>query len=316
MDAGTRSPRERFDPPVDRHRFTTGAATTRDALLEALRAGSGWDAARIERVLYHGGLFLEDRPYDADALPDRIAAGVRVDAHAFAWEPEPIAIGRERILAEDDAWIAVDKPAWMTTQRARASMRLDLESALRTLTGCASLTAVHRLDRETSGVVLFARTRDAAREIGRAFETGRVAKRYVAVVSPAPARDAWEVRGFLGRVLDAERFRFALRTEAAPGFRASHSRFAVVGRARDHASVACEPTTGRTHQLRVHLAASGSPIAGDRIYGGSCAPRLLLHASQLALIWRDAAIDLRCDPSWEEAPKSAPGNSRISRRSR
>lgn len=290
---GPRSHRERFDPPVERCRFSADASLSRDALLAALRARSGWDAAQVASVLRHAALFLDDRPHGASTLPARIAPGVRVDAHAFAWEPEPIAIGRERILGESDSWLAADKPAFMTTQRSRASGQLDLETLLRSLTACASLTAVHRLDRETSGVVLFAKTHEAASELGRTFADGRVVKRYVAVVSPPSAQERWEVRGFVGRVADPRRIRFALRSEPAPGFRASHSRFTVLSRYGDRARIACEPLSGRTHQLRVHLAASGTPIAGDELYGGAPAGRILLHAGELRLSATGEEIVLR-----------------------
>jgi 23S rRNA-/tRNA-specific pseudouridylate synthase len=290
------SPRERFDPPVLRCRFTAPVDLSGAALLEMLGEHDGWDAARVARMLHHGGLFLDGRPYAADDLPERIAERTRVDAHAFAREPERVAIGREHVLAETDAWLAADKPPWITTQRSRASARLDLETALRALTGCDSLTAVHRLDRETSGVVLFARTRGAAAELGRAFAEGRVAKRYAARVAPAPARDAWEASGWLGRVLDPGRIRFALRADAAPGFRWSHTRFRVHLRDAGGAWVECEPTTGRSHQLRVHLAASGAPIVGDALYGGAPGERSLLHAESLRFPWNGRQVEVLAPP--------------------
>jgi len=270
-----------IDPRVERCRFVSSGAP----LLVELAEKSGWDDARIARLLWHGGLFLDGRPHDATSLPERVAAGTLVDAHSFAVEPEAIAIDRRHVLAESDAWLAADKPAWMPTQRTRASTRLDLETALRSLTGCEALVALHRLDRVTSGVVLFAKTRDAAAELARAFADGRVSKQYRAVVSPPPRDDAFEVTGFLGRVLDAERYRFALRDDPAPGFRASHSRFRVIDRDGARATVACEPVTGRTHQLRVHLAAVGAPIVGDALYGGVAAERVQLHAAELRFVW-------------------------------
>jgi 23S rRNA pseudouridine1911/1915/1917 synthase len=280
------TPRERFDPPIVRCRFVASGAPLRDEL----GAKSGWSDAVVERVLWHGGLFVDGRPLHSFV---GVAAGARVDAHAFEWEPEAVPIGRAHVLAETDDWLAAAKPPWITTQRSRASDRLDLEAALRALTGSASLTAVHRLDRETSGAVLFAKTRIAAGELGRAFAEGRVAKRYHAIVSPPPLCDAWEVRGWIGRVLDPRRHRFALRPDAAPGFRASHSRFAVVARDGERAAVACEPTTGRPHQLRVHLAAGGTPIVGDALYGGVPAERVRLHASELRFAWRGEDVAIR-----------------------
>jgi RluA family pseudouridine synthase len=277
------APRERFDPPLLRARWTTDAALARDALLADLRARSGWDAARIASLLWHGGLFLDGRPC-SDATPlASIPAGTRIDAYAFAREPEPVPFERARILHEADDWLAVDKPAWMTTQRSRASERLSLEVALRVVTGVAALVAVHRLDRETSGVVVFAKTPAAAARLGRAFAEGRARKRYLARVAPVPQAETWEISGFLGRVLDPKRYRFALGDAEAPGFRASHTRFARVHDDGATALVACEPTTGRSHQLRVHLAASGTPIVGDALYGGIEGERTLLHASELEL---------------------------------
>jgi 23S rRNA-/tRNA-specific pseudouridylate synthase len=275
--------RERFDPPLLRVRWTAEAALSRDAFLAALRARTGWNAAHVESMLWHGGLHLDGRPHGGDDLPDAIAAGVRIDAYAFTTEPETIPVGAERVLADRADWLAADKPAWLTTQRTRASRRLSFEAALRERTECAALVAVHRLDRETSGVVLFAKTAEAAARLGRRFAEGGVRKRYVAIVEPVPAAAEWEVSGWIGRVLDPQRYRFALRDAPGPGFRFSHSRFTRLDHDGVHALVACEPTTGRSHQLRVHLAASGTPIAGDGLYGGVPADRTLLHAAALHL---------------------------------
>ena len=152
---------------------------------------------------------------------------------------------------------------------------------------------MHRLDRETSGVLVFAKTRGAATRLGRAFAEGHARKRYLARVAPVPRAETWEVSGFLGRVLDPQRYRFALRDAEAPGFRASHTRFARVRDDGATALVACVPTTGRSHQLRVHLAASGTPIVGDLLYGGAAGERTLLHASELSLPEAEGAPPLR-----------------------
>lgn len=277
------APRERFDPPLLRVRWTTEAPLARAAFLGELGARGGWDAARTASLLWHGGLFLDGRPCAEAAVPASIPAATRVDAYAFAREPEPVPFDGARMLHEAEDWLAVDKPAWLTTQRSRASERLSLEAALRALTGDLALVAVHRLDRETSGVVVFAKTPAAAARLGSAFAEGRVRKRYLARVAPVPQPQVWEVSGFLGRVLDPQRYRFALRDVAAPGFRASHTRFERLHDDGASALVACEPATGRSHQLRVHLAASGAPITGDPLYGGAAGERTLLHASELAL---------------------------------
>ncbi len=283
MKPPDRTPRERFDPPLLRERWTTAIAQSRDGFLADARERCGWDTTRFDSMLWHGGLHLDGRPHMGDEIPDAIAAGTRVDAYAFCKEPEPIAVGAECVLADHEEWLAVDKPAWLTTQGARASRRLSLEAALRTLTGCASLVAVHRLDRETSGVVLFAKTPEAAARLGRIFAEGSAHKRYLAIVSPVPLNPEWEVSGFLGRVLDPRRYRFALRDEPQPSFRFSHTRFTRLSDDGVRARVTCEPTTGRSHQIRVHLATTGTPIVGDVVYGGAPGVRTLLHAAELEL---------------------------------
>ena len=283
MDPQPRTPRARFDPPLLRLRWVTVATQSRDAFLADARARTAWDAAHFDSMLWHGGLHLGGRPHTGEELQGTIAAGTRVDAYAFTTEPEAIAIGAAQVLVDARDWLAVDKPAWLTTQGTRASRRLSLEAALREMTGCASLVAVHRLDRETSGVALFAKTADAAARLGRVFAEGGAHKRYVAIVSPQPANAEWEVSGFLGRVLDPKRYRFALRNEPEPGFRFSHTRFVRVADGGAHAVVTCMPTTGRSHQIRVHLATSGTPIVGDVVYGGAPGVRTLLHSAELSL---------------------------------
>ena len=261
----------------------TRAAQPLAAFLADALVRTAWDAAHFDSMLWHGGLHLDGRPHGRDEMPERIAAGTRIDAYAFTTEPEAIVIGPELVLADHEDWLAVDKPAWVTTQGTRASQRLSLEASLRTLTGCTSLVAVHRLDRETSGVVLFAKTAGAAARLGRIFAEGGARKRYVAIVSPRPASAGWDVSGFLGRVLDPRRFRFELRNEPESGFRVSHTRFRRLPHDGAHAVVACDPMTGRSHQIRVHLAAGGTPIVGDVVYGGAPGTRTLLHAAELRI---------------------------------
>ena len=283
MNRPSPNARERYDPPLLRLRWTTDAAQSRADFLADARVRTAWEADRFDSMLWHGGLHLAGHPHTGDELPETIAAGTPIAAYAFTAEPEAIAIGDDRVLVDARDWLAVDKPPWLTTQATRASRRLSLEAALRERSGCASLVAVHRLDRETSGVVLFAKSADAAARLGRIFAEGGARKRYVAVVSPPPANAEWEVSGFLGRVLDPQRYRFALRNDPEPGFRFSHTRFVRVAAGRAHGVIDCMPTTGRSHQIRVHLAANGTPIVGDVVYGGANGERTLLHAVELSL---------------------------------
>jgi 23S rRNA-/tRNA-specific pseudouridylate synthase len=295
-----RSPEaERFDPPVWKARWVPERALAwRDFLADA-RERLGSRAADLERALWHGGLHVSGTPIDPERPPAEIAAEGWVAIYGFTREPEPVTLDPARVFHDADGLVAVDKPPWLSMQRTRASFRSSLEDQLQRLLGEAELWAVHRLDRQTSGVALFARGRARAAELGRAFAARRVAKRYVACVSPAPAEASFAVRGFLGRVAHPARFKFGLFDTPGDGRRESATRFRVLARCARGAKLAAEPETGRTHQLRVHLSARGCPIAGDDLYGPAwraaaphAAPRVLLHAAELVVPRAQGALAL------------------------
>jgi 23S rRNA pseudouridine1911/1915/1917 synthase len=286
----SRAASERHDPPLVVRRFSTERALRLDALLGEVARRLEGTPASAERSLWHGGLHVNGHPLDPERPPAEIAAGSWVVAYAFEREPEPVPFEPARVLFDGDGIVAVDKPAWLPMQRTRASARLSLETSLRSLLDDASLVAAHRLDRQTSGVALFARGRDGA-WVAREFAARRVGKRYLAAVAPAPARDAFVVEGFLARAPDPARFRFALHDAATPAGRWSRTDFQVRRRSGERALLEARPETGRTHQIRVHLAAAGTPVLGDALYapgdadGGAAhaAARVLLHAAELEL---------------------------------
>ena len=156
------------------------------------------------------------------------------------------------VLRETPEWIAVNKPAGLPTQPTRDRAQRSLEELLRVRFGAIYL--VHRLDTGTSGVVLFARTAPAAARLSRLFAEGGMRKVYVALVEPPLVEP------------------IAIETPIE-GKEAITIVHAVAG-----SRVEVEIRTGRTHQIRIHLASIGHPVIGDRRYGGRPAPRLMLHA--------------------------------------
>ena len=279
---------ERFDPPVRRLAWSVAARQTLAELLADARARLA-DDARFESALWHGGLHVCGRPLRLEAALEEVHAASWIRLYVFEREPEPVPFDLRAVLYEDAELLAAAKPAWLTMQGSHASQRLSLEATLRAQLGAPGLVAVHRLDRQTSGVALFAKGPGAAGALGRAFAQRRARKRYLALVAPPPGVDAFEVEGAIVPAPHPRRPRFALAPEGAPG-PASHSRFRVLRRGAARALLLAEPTTGRTHQLRVQLAARGAPIVGDDLYGPpfepgapSAAERVQLHAWQLAL---------------------------------
>jgi 23S rRNA pseudouridine1911/1915/1917 synthase len=154
---------------------------------------------------------------------------------------------------------------------------------------------VHRLDKDTSGLLLIPKTRAAHASLARAFQRRQVSKEYLAVVEGAPPVDHGRVDLAIARdPLDPKR-----RVAGAPDGRPAVTRWEVVASSPTSPIhlVRCRPETGRTHQIRVHLAAIGLPIVGDPLYGRSVPsfPRQALHAARLAFAHptSGATLDLR-----------------------
>lgn len=170
------------------------------------------------------------------------------------------------VLHEDAALLVVDKPAHLPMHADGPFVKATLVALLRARTGEQQLSLVHRLDRETSGVCVLARTAAARAALHEQFERGAVAKAYLAVVRGAVAGD-FEVAAPIGRARDS---RIALRRatgSAALDPRPARTRFVLVERTTGCSLLRCEPHTGRTHQIRVHLESAGHPILGDKLYG-------------------------------------------------
>jgi 23S rRNA pseudouridine1911/1915/1917 synthase len=146
------------------------------------------------------------------------------------------------------------------------------------------VTLVHRLDRETSGVTVFARTRDAAAALAEAFRTGTPEKTYLALCARAPSPPEGRVELSLGK----DPARAGLR-RVDPAGEPAATRYRTLRESPGGALVEARPETGRTHQIRVHLAALGAPLLGDARYGGPrrvgevAVPRVMLHAARLEL---------------------------------
>jgi RluA family pseudouridine synthase len=300
------TPGERFDPPVRRLDWNVERTLPLAAFLGDVRARVG-DADRFASALHHGGIHVSGRPLLEECAPAEIPAQSWIRCHVFEREPEPVRFDPSDVLHEDADLVAVRKPAWLCMQGSRASQRLSLEAELRALLGEPGLRAAHRLDRQTSGVALFARHARAARVLAAAFAGRRVHKRYLALVAPPPSVAAFDVAAALVRVPDPARPRFGVAANGEGRPSLSHFRALRVQGGR--ALLLAEPVTGRTHQLRVHLAAVGCPVVGDDFYGPPRAAgdpeRVQLHAWRLAIPPRAGAPALSLEapppPDFEAA---------------
>lgn len=208
-----------------------------------------------------------------------------------------LAWGREDILYEDADVLAVRKPAGFSSQRTPYQLKGTVEYAVGAYLKVQGIDGpvriVHRLDRGTSGVMLFPKNRAAAALLSDQLKEGRVGKLYLALVSGTPETECWQVDAPIAKVASA---RYGV---ARPG-KEAQTAFRVRAQGDNAALVEARPFTGRTHQIRVHLAHCGLPIVGDATYGGAKAPRLLLHCCSMTFLDREGnAVTVSAPPNGE-----------------
>ena len=197
---------------------------------------------------------------------------------------------RGLVLYEDADILALNKPSGLSSQGGRGQVHT-LDELLWAFAkpGKARPRLIHRLDRDTSGVILTAKTKPAAGFLGKALMARKFSKTYLAVVTPdAPDPPTGIIDQPLRR--DEQGREAYMRVCAAdhPDAESAVSRYRTLAQAGGCALLELDPQTGRMHQLRVHLASIGRPISGDARYGGAlvvggeAVPRLMLHARALA----------------------------------
>jgi RluA family pseudouridine synthase len=263
----------------------------------------------LRRLVMAGAVTVDGRPRRRPGLP--LARGqrvhARVDAARLGFTPTtaaPLAV-----LYRDEWLLAVTKPAGLQVHASADPTRPDLFTILRRQLagdavaegeGLPYLALHHRLDIDTSGVIVFASAPEANRGLAEAFGEHRVEKVYEAITGRAAAAPAgrWTARGPLAPVGTGR----AARVRVVAGGQTAETSFAVVRRYPDALLVEARPATGRKHQVRAHLSDAGLPIAGDARYGGPpsiggvAVPRTMLHAARLRFSHpvTGAPLDIRC----------------------
>jgi 23S rRNA pseudouridine955/2504/2580 synthase len=242
----------------------------------------------VRRVIMAGAVRVDGRPARRPGLvlAKKTRLEVALDPARLPPAPAPMARVDLRVLFEDEAVLAVDKPAGLpthaTADAARPHLIALVKAHLATEADPSPYLGVHqRLDRDTSGVVLFAKSLAANPGLARAFAERQVEKTYHALtVRPRSLPpSSWSVRGLL-----APSGKRRMQTVATGG-QDSETRFRLLESHPGGLLVEAAPLTGRKHQIRVHLADAGLPILGDDVYGAASAraSRLMLHAVRLAL---------------------------------
>ena len=203
-----------------------------------------------------------------DGRRPRPALGVRAGETIIVDRPAPVEPEVPRffgILAEDETFLALDKPAGLPMHTTAKFWKNTLVALLRERFPSEALQICHRLDRETSGVLLVARGRVAASFLKRAFAQRLVRKSYLALVHGVPAAPEGVIDRPMRLVDSRTHIMMGVASDGSPAV----TRYRVVRPFAEHALVEASPETGRQHQIRVHLASIGHPIVGDKLYGAS-----------------------------------------------
>jgi 23S rRNA pseudouridine1911/1915/1917 synthase len=293
------------------HAFTLPAEATGLRFDQALaRALPQYSRARLRGWIESGAVHIEGRPLRPK---DRVLGGeqVRIEAHL----PAEIEVAAEamplEVVFRDRSLFVISKPAGLIVHPGAGNARHTLQNALLALDPKLSLVPraglVHRLDKDTSGLLLVARTLEAHSALVAQMAAREIVREYVAICAGVMTAGG-TIDQPIGRHR-TQRTRMAVRADGRPAV----THYRVVRRFRAHTLVRVTLETGRTHQIRVHLAHVGFPVVGDPVYGGrrripaGCTPALTaelrsfprqaLHAARLALTHPTTGREL----TWETA---------------
>lgn len=294
-----------------------------------------WSRTAIARFIRSGEIQSEERQLKPSST---LFSGERLRIFIPGLAPETPPPPLPNILFEDERLIAFDKPAGLLVHPSGQRWTWALIGLARQARPGVRLDLVHRLDRETSGVVVLTKDLEANATLKKAFQEHRVRKTYHALSIGVIPWDRQDLDGPLGSRLDSEiRIRQAVREGGMP----ARTEVRVLQRLAAHTLVACHPQSGRTHQIRAHLEHLGFPILGDKLYGHEDAvflrlleagadefvraatgfPRHALHAARLDLPHPDgralriqaplpadmAAIVAGAAPCWPDGATAAAG---------
>jgi 23S rRNA pseudouridine1911/1915/1917 synthase len=251
-------------------------------------------------LIAEGRLWVNGRPARVLSRPLHVADVLDIVRGEEKLAPPPSPLPSLPILHEDGWLLAVDKPAGVTTQPPRRRAPGETTAHERILLQLAAregqrveVLLFHRLDRLTTGVLVFARQREAAGALNRLWNSGAADKRYLAIVHGHPEEGHRRLSGAIAPdPLVPGRFR------VVRGGRPAATELRTLAPLGELSLVEVRPLTGRTHQVRVHLAAAGFPVAGDTLYGGrAVVPRPFLHAWRLAFPHPRTGTPLRLEAS-------------------
>lgn len=259
--------------------------------------------SKIRRLIVAAAVSVNDKVITRPSfeLRGHSQVSVQFEAEKFFFEKQPDDIKFEvtdkDVLYEDENLIFINKPAFFPVEQTITGNRDNLHDAVVAylwkrnpeLRNPPYVGIMHRLDRETSGVILFTKNRGINKAVSDLFQTHNFTKKYVAIVEKSKVKDCsktFTVEKFMGRISGKSQAGKWGTLPESKGGQYSKTEFTVGGQVTVEGKacvlIECNLFTGRTHQIRVHLAEAGMPILGDDLYGGGKAKRMYLHACELS----------------------------------
>lgn len=267
--------------------------------------------SKIRRLIMAGCIRVNGRevriPSYTVFVKSNVEAFVDKDKLLYEKQADDISfeVTEESVLYEDEYLIFINKPAKFPTEKTIVTDRDNLHDAVvrylwkknPSLRNPPYVGIMHRLDKDTSGVILFTKKREVNKAIFDMFDSSKldlnetsekkyrpVQKTYVAVVKDSvKIKESFTVKNFLGRITSKSAGCKWGEVPESRGGLIAVTEFKVIKRDAGRCYLECHPVTGRTHQIRIHLAGLGTPISGDTLYNGDKAERLFLHAKSLEL---------------------------------
>ena len=278
--------------------------------------------SKIRRLILAGAVQVNGKTVKRPAfeLRGRSAISVNFDPERFFYEKQPddavFEMSGEAVLYEDENLIFVDKPADYPVEQTITGNRANLHDALvdylwkrnPSLRNPPYVGIMHRLDRTTSGVILFTKTRTINKEVSELFQSHNLTKQYLAVVEDKGRHnedETFTVELYMNRITGKSQQGKWGEVPESRGGQYSKTDFRVLCHlnveGRPCLLIECSLYTGHTHQIRVHLASRGLPILGDELYGGKPAKRIYLQASHLAFMLNGKSYDVRVSHGFDFA---------------
>ncbi|MCQ2599750.1 MAG: RluA family pseudouridine synthase [Treponema sp.] len=267
--------------------------------------------SKIRRLIMAGCIRVNGREVRIPSYTVFVKSNVEafVDKEKILYEKQAddisFEVTEESVLYEDEYLIFINKPAKFPTEKTIVTDRDNLHDAVvrylwkknPSLRNPPYVGIMHRLDKDTSGVILFTKKREVNKAIFDMFDSSKldlnetsemkyrpVQKTYVAVVKDSvKIKESFTVKNFLGRITSKSAGCKWGEVPESRGGLIAVTEFKVIKRDAGRCYLECHPVTGRTHQIRIHLAGRGTPISGDTLYNGDKAERLFLHAKSLEL---------------------------------